>query len=83
MLLQCENDEAGGDCGPAGCARARSARLSELNEECLELCVAQARAGAARPLCTEIAQAWTASMPPPGDRRAAACTCCSMQALPS
>ncbi len=58
MLLQCENDEVGADC-VAGWLRAGTLScLSELNEECLELCVAQARAGAAQPLCTEIAQAW-------------------------
>jgi hypothetical protein len=60
MLLQCGNDDAGAD-SVAGWLRAGTlACLSELNEECLEACVAQARAGAATPLCAEIAAGWSA-----------------------
>ena len=60
MLLQCGTDEPGGE-GVAGWLRAGTLTcLSELNEECLEACVAQARAGAASPLCAEIAGGWSA-----------------------
>lgn len=60
MLLHCANENPGAD-GVAGWLRAGTlACLSELNEECLEVCVAQAGAGAAPPLCAEIAHAWGA-----------------------
>jgi hypothetical protein len=60
MLLQCGNDDPGAD-SVAGWLRAGTLTcLSELNEECLELCVAQSRAGAAPPLCAEIATQWSA-----------------------
>ena len=60
MLLQCANDDPGTD-SVAGWLRAGTLTcLSELNEECLELCLAQARAGAAPPLCAAIAQEWSA-----------------------
>jgi hypothetical protein len=60
MLLQCGNDDPGAD-SVAGWLRAGTLScLSELNEECLEACVAQARAGTATPLCTEIAAHWSA-----------------------
>lgn len=59
MLLQCANDDPGAD-SVAGWLRAGTLTcLSELNEECLELCVAQAGAAAAPPLCAEIARAWS------------------------
>jgi hypothetical protein len=60
MLLQCANDDPDGD-GVAGWLRAGTLScLSELNEECLEACVAQARAGAAPALCNELAAGWSA-----------------------
>src|ERR1700722_19118550 len=60
MLLQCANDDPGTD-SVAGWLRAGTLTcLSELNEECLELCLAQARAGAAPPLCAAIAHEWSA-----------------------
>jgi len=60
MLLQCANDDPGAD-SVAGWLRAGTLTcLSELNEECLELCLAQARAGAAPPLCAAIAHEWSA-----------------------
>jgi len=60
MLLQCGKDDPGAD-SVAGWLRAGTLTcLSELNEECLELCVAQARAAAAPPLCAEIAARWSA-----------------------
>src|SRR5580692_12597133 len=60
MLLQCANDDPGAD-SVAGWLRAGTLTcLSELNEECLELCLAQSRAGAAPPLCAEIAHEWSA-----------------------
>jgi hypothetical protein len=60
MLLQCANEDPGAD-SVAGWLRAGTlSSLSELNEECLELCVAQTRSGAAPPLCAEIAQQWSA-----------------------
>jgi hypothetical protein len=60
MLLQCANDDPGTD-SVAGWLRAGTLScLSELNAECLELCVAQACAGSASPLCAEMARAWSA-----------------------
>jgi hypothetical protein len=60
MLLQCANEDPGAD-SVAGWLRAGTlASLSELNEECLEACVAQARAGPASALCVEIAAGWSA-----------------------
>lgn len=62
MLLQCGSEDPGVDT-VAGWLRAGTlASLSELNEECLEVCVAQARAGAP-PLCIEIATQWGALAP--------------------
>jgi hypothetical protein len=72
MLLQCANEDPGVD-SVAGWLRAGTLTcLSELNAECLELCVAQAGAGATPPLCAEIAHAWQA-LDAAGRQRASGC----------
>ncbi len=72
MLLQCANENPGAD-SVAGWLRAGTlACLSELNQEFLELCVAQAAAGGAPPLCAEIAHAW-GSLDAAGRQQASGC----------
>jgi hypothetical protein len=72
MLLQCGNDDTGAD-SVAGWLRAGTLTcLSELNEECLEACVAQARAGAASALGAEIAAGWSA-LDAPGRQHVCGC----------
>ena len=72
MLLQCGSDHQGGDSVEGWVRSATLASLYELNEECLELCVQQARALPAAPLCSEIAQLWGA-LDAPARQRASGC----------
>jgi hypothetical protein len=72
MLLQCGNDDPGADCVAGWLCAGTLTCLGELNEECLELCVAQAHAGAAPPLCAEIAHEWSA-LDAAGRRHAGGC----------
>lgn len=73
-MLRCGNDDPDAD-SVAGWLRAGTLScLSELNEECLEACVAQARAGTAPPLCTEIATQWSA-LDSVGRQQVSGCLC--------
>lgn len=72
MLLQCGSDHQGGDSVQGWVRSATLASVCELNEECLDLCVQQARALPALPLCSEIAQLWGA-LDAPARQRAAGC----------
>lgn len=72
MLLQCGSDHQGGDSVAGWVRGATLASVCELNEECMELCVQQARALPAPPLCSEIAQLWS-TLDARARQRAAGC----------
>jgi hypothetical protein len=71
-MLLCAIETLEGDSWAGWLRDTTLASLSELNEECLELCLLQARAGSAPALCAELAQLLSA-LDGAARRRAAAC----------